>query len=316
MKVLRVVLAAAALATFFVRPAGATFHLMQIERVIGGVDGSTAVQAVQLRMRASLQNLVSSARLVVRDAAGANPVLLIDFATNVSNSAAGDRVLVATSAFAGATSPSLTPDFILTNPIPASYLPAGTLTYEDNVGTILWRLSWGGASYTGLGTGALTNDANGDFSPPFAGPLPSSSGKALLFQSSASALSTTNASDYALTTGPASFTNNARASGTIVSLASVEDVPGTQRLVLGPPAPNPVRGSMAYSVVLPQEARVQVRIVDLGGRVVRTLVDQTLPAGEHRLAWDRGNDALSSGVYFLELDTAGARRARKFVLIH
>ena len=315
MRVRRIAFVTAALAALLVRPAGATFHLMQIERVIGGVDGSTAVQAVQLRMRASLQNLVSNARLVVRDATGANPVLLIDFATNVANSAAGDRVLVATSAFASATSPPLVPDFIFTNPIPASYLAAGTLTYEDNVGTVLWRLSWGGAGYTGPGTGALTNDADGIFSPPFAGPLPSGSGQALVFQSAASALSTSNASNYALTTGPASFTNNARASGTIVSLAGVGDVPGIQALALGLPTPNPVRGTMAYSVLLPREARVQVRVIDLGGRVVHTLVDQTLPAGEHHLSWNGGNDALSSGVYLLELDTAGARRAQKFVLI-
>ena len=311
----RIVLATVALATLLVRPAGASFHLMQIEQVIGGVDGSTAVQAIQLRMRASFQNLVSNGRLVARDATGANPVLLIAFPTNVANSTAGDRVLAATSAFASATSPPLTPDFILTNPIPASYLPAGTLTYEDNVGTILWRLSWGGAGYTGPGTGALTNDADGNFAPPFAGPLPSSSGKALLFQFAASAPSTSNASDYALTTGSASFTNNARASGTIVSLVGVGDGPGIQLLALGPPAPNPVRGSMAYSVLLPREARVQVRVIDLGGRVVHTLVDQTMPAGEHRLTWNGGDDALSSGVYFLELDTAGARRAQRFILI-
>ena len=36
-------------------PAVATFHLMQIEQVIGGVNGDTSAQAIQLRMRASTQ---------------------------------------------------------------------------------------------------------------------------------------------------------------------------------------------------------------------------------------------------------------------
>jgi hypothetical protein len=316
MRVSRIVLVIAALATLLVRPAGASFHLMQVEQVIGGVDGSTAVQAIQLRMRSAFQEFVSGGRLVARDATGANPVLLIAFPTDVANGALGDRVLAATSAFASATNPPLTPDFILTSPIPDSYLPAGTLTWEDDFGTILWRLSWGGAGYTGPGTGApLTNDTDGNFAPSFAGPLPSSSGKALLFRFAANAMSTNNANDYALTTGPASFTNNARSSGAIVSLAGVGNGPGMHLLALGPPAPNPVRNSMAFSVVLPQEARVQVRVVDLGGRAVHTLVDQTMPAGEHRLIWDRGNDALSSGVYFLELDAAGARRAQRFILI-
>ena len=319
MRTYQAVFAAVALGLLVARPAGATFHLMQIEQVIGGVDGSTVVQAVQLRMRSSLQNLVSNGRLVVRDATGANPVLLIAFPTNVANSAAGDRVLAATSAFASATNPPLTPDFLLTNPIPASYLPAGTLTFEDDFGTVLWRLSWGGAGYIGSGTGAVTNDADGNFSPPFAGPLPSSSGRALLFRFTAGALSTNNANDYTLTTGSATFTNNARASGTIMSLAGVGDGPGIHLLALTPPAPNPVRGSMAYSVVLPRETRVQVRVVDIGGRVVRTLLDETMPAGEHRLTWGAGSQdgpALSSGLYFLAMDAGGARRMQRFVLIH
>ena len=43
------------------RPASATFHLMQVEQIIAGVDGSTATQAIQLRMRSASQNLVAQA---------------------------------------------------------------------------------------------------------------------------------------------------------------------------------------------------------------------------------------------------------------
>jgi hypothetical protein len=39
-------------------PAGASFHLMQIEQVAGGFCGDRTAQAVQLRMRAAGQNLV------------------------------------------------------------------------------------------------------------------------------------------------------------------------------------------------------------------------------------------------------------------
>jgi hypothetical protein len=307
-----------ALAMLLASPAAATFHLMQIERVIGGVDGSTSAQAIQLRMRGSFQNQVSNARLVVRDAAGANPVVLIAFPTNVAISTAGSRVLAATAGFSSATSPAVTPDFILTNPIPASYLAAGSLTFEDNLGPVLWRLSWGGAGYTGTGTGALTNDADGNFAPPFAGPLPSASGKALLFKFTAGALSTNNANDYALTTASATFTNNAGGSGSVVSLAGVENGATNDLLALGLPAPNPVRHSMAYSVVLPRDARVQVRVLDLSGRVVRALLDEVLPAGQHSFTWataDHAGSALASGVYFLEMNADGGRRMQRFVLI-
>ncbi len=54
-----------------VRPAYASFHLMQIEQVIGGVGGDTTAQAIQLRMRTTFQNFVASARIRAWDAAGA-----------------------------------------------------------------------------------------------------------------------------------------------------------------------------------------------------------------------------------------------------
>ena len=150
-----------------------TFHFMQIEQVIGGVGGDTGAQAIQLRMRSFFQNAVSGARMWAHDAAGQNPVLLINFTTNVPVGVTGARVLIASASFADATNPAAQPDFVLTNTIPASYLAAGSITFENNLGTIVyWRLSWGGGAYTGDTTGAITNDNDGDFGPPWPGPLP------------------------------------------------------------------------------------------------------------------------------------------------
>ena len=80
---------------------------MQIEEVIGGVDGDTSAQAIQLRMRTAGQNLVSQARLNVRDAAGLNPILVINMTNNVANSSTGDRVLIVSSNFVSQTSPAV-----------------------------------------------------------------------------------------------------------------------------------------------------------------------------------------------------------------
>ncbi|HWB20461.1 MAG TPA: GC-type dockerin domain-anchored protein [Phycisphaerales bacterium] len=194
--------------------AQATFHLIQIEQVVGGVDGDTSKQAIQLRMRAAGQNLTSNGRLRVWDAAGANPVLIVDMTTNVANGAAGSRVLVTSAGFP--TSPGVTPDYPMTNLIPASYLAAGSLTWESDGGIVYWRLSWGGAGYTGSNAGNIANDSNGDFGPPFGGPLPSTTEQAVKFQGTATALSTTNLADYALTAAAAVLTNNAGISGTVV----------------------------------------------------------------------------------------------------
>ena len=305
--------------TLVAKPAGASFHLMQIEQVIGGVNGHTDIQAIQLRMRSTFpQNLVSQGRLVVRNATGSNPVLLIDFTQDVLNGALGDRVLAATSNFSATTTTDLVPDAVLTNPIPPSYLPAGSLTWEDDFGTVYWRLSWGGATYTGLGTGSTLNDPDGVYSPPFAGPLPSTTQQALLFRFAASAQSTNNANDYALTTGAAIFTNNFPSSGTIKNIVGVGDGASGGSLALSAPTPNPVRSGMTYDIVLPRSAGVQVHVLDVGGRVVRKLVDQTLPAGHHSYTWDALDDdgpVLSSGLYFLELTADGARTAQRFTFI-
>jgi hypothetical protein len=191
-------------------PAHASFHFMQIEQVIGGVNGDTTAQAVQLRMRSGGQNLITGAQLVVVDAAGNNPVTLITFPSSVGGGA-GKRILIATAGLSNYESTPIAPDFMMSNPIPASYLAAGRLRYEKG-GFVYWSVSWGGASYTGPNTGTLDNDADGNFAPPFSGALPSASTSALLFGGAAGDLSTNNAADYSVTTGAATFTNNTGAS--------------------------------------------------------------------------------------------------------
>jgi hypothetical protein len=194
-------------------PAFATFHLMQIQQVIGGVNGDMTLQAIQLRMRAGSQGLVSSGRLRAWDANGANPILISDPTTNVT-SGAGLTVLIASPNFQGAF--GLAPDFVMSNLIPASYLAAGKLTWEDNSGAIVfWGLAWGGAAYTGTNTGDTSNDTDGNFNPPATIAMPSATGQALAFTGAFGAMSTNNAADYAITAGDAIFTRNDGQSTTV-----------------------------------------------------------------------------------------------------
>src|SRR5437016_3239482 len=60
MRLSQVVVPALLLTALAAPPAGASFHLMQVEQVIGGVNGHPEFQAVQLRMRTSFQNLMSN----------------------------------------------------------------------------------------------------------------------------------------------------------------------------------------------------------------------------------------------------------------
>ncbi len=82
---------------------------------------------------------------------------------------------------------------------------------------------------------------------------------------------------------------------------------------------NPVT-TLEYSIAAP--GRVTVRVYDLAGREVRTLVDRDVEAGEHKVVWDGTTDVgqrAASGVYFLKMETAGHtdafRASRKLVLL-
>ncbi|MCH8805336.1 MAG: hypothetical protein IH986_04535 [Planctomycetes bacterium] len=203
------ILSSAILVALAVDTARAEFHLMQIQKLIGGVNGDTTAQAVQLRMRGPFENQLQLASLYVHDAAGKNRLQVIDFQNPVANAGLGDTILIASPNFANATNPPAQPDFVMTNLIPASYMAAGSLTFEDDFGTVMWRVSWGGSNYTGSNLGAIVNDPDGNFGPPFPGPLPTAGTEALEFQGGPGDPSNNNAADYAVSGPNAVFTNNA-----------------------------------------------------------------------------------------------------------
>lgn len=300
-------------------PARATFHLMQVEQVIAGVDGDDTVQAIQLRMRGANQQFVSGSRLRVVDAAGANPVLLSDITTNVGDGDLGSRVLLATASFAAHTTPAAVPDFILDTPIPSSYLAAGCIQFESNNGSqMLWRLAWGGAAYTGPTTGLTFNDADGNFGPAYAGLIPTGGTQALRFQGTAGALSLNNDADYAVTPGAAVFVNNAGTAFTVVS--SITGAPEIARpVVIGDPvvAPNPFSASTRIELQLARAADARLVIVDARGRRLGE-IGRSLPAGASSLEWDgrdAGGRAMPAGVYFYRLQVDGAVKSGRMLLL-
>jgi len=214
---------------FLVQSANATFHFMQIQQVIGGVDGDTSAQAVQLRMLSVGQNLLNGqARLVAYDATGSNPVVITTFPPPNPASGSCREILIASDGFAAVTTPSADSaarDYGMASLIPASYLPAGSLTFETSTGSIVyWRISWGGGAYSGATTGSITNDGDGQFGPPFGGALPSTSTDALEYVGNCPpGTSSSNNVDYAVASGGSDFTNNA---GSTFSVTGVpEEVP-------------------------------------------------------------------------------------------
>jgi len=89
-------------------------------------------------------------------------------------------------------------------------------------------------------------------------------------------------------------------------------------LTLEQNVPNPFNPSTTIAWTLQRPGPVQLRVFDVRGAVVRTLVSGDAAAGEHRDTWDGRDDGgrrVASGVYFYRLETADAVRSRSMVLL-
>jgi hypothetical protein len=95
------------------------------------------------------------------------------------------------------------------------------------------------------------------------------------------------------------------------------------RVALGRAHPSPFgyETTLAYSI--PTTGHVTARVIDVAGRVVRTLVDRSVEQGEHSLVWDGRTDSgerAASGVYFVRLESFDGSRTeeatRKLILLY
>jgi hypothetical protein len=92
--------------------------------------------------------------------------------------------------------------------------------------------------------------------------------------------------------------------------------PGEVRL--DPVRPNPFRRFAVATLHLPRKTECRVEVVDVGGRVVRALVDGVVGEGARTLYWDgiaEGGTRVADGVYFLRAIVDGRAYVRKFVKI-
>ena len=81
--------------------------------------------------------------------------------------------------------------------------------------------------------------------------------------------------------------------------------------------PNPFNPTTTISYQLPEAGRVTLRIYDLLGQLVATLVDHEVAAGKHSVVWDAKNERgelATTGVYVYRLEVAGVVRTKKLVL--
>ena len=77
--------------------------------------------------------------------------------------------------------------------------------------------------------------------------------------------------------------------------------------------PNPFNPGTTIRFTIPTSGRVSLKVYDLLGREVSTLVDGLLAAGDHEVRLNAGG--LSSGMYFYTLRSEGLMSTRKLVLV-
>lgn len=80
--------------------------------------------------------------------------------------------------------------------------------------------------------------------------------------------------------------------------------------------PNPAITSSFVRFVLAEASPVEVTIVDIKGRLVRTLVHEMMEEGEHNIAWEGtglDNELVAAGVYFVRVMTPSQEITKKLV---
>ena len=69
---------------------------------------------------------------------------------------------------------------------------------------------------------------------------------------------------------------------------------------------------------IPEDGHVRIRIFNLRGQEVRTLVDNDLSAGYRFVVWNSLNDSghpISSGIYLVVMESGSFREVRKMLML-
>ncbi|MCR4437668.1 MAG: SdrD B-like domain-containing protein [bacterium] len=96
--------------------------------------------------------------------------------------------------------------------------------------------------------------------------------------------------------------------------ATVPRVP--ERFELEQNFPNPFNPETKIGFRVPAEGRVQVKVYNLMGRLVRTLVDGAMTSGRHEVLWDGTDDygvVMPTGTYLCVMEAEGMRMTKKMV---
>lgn len=93
---------------------------------------------------------------------------------------------------------------------------------------------------------------------------------------------------------------------------------GPASFALGAPIPNPFSGQAEIRFQLPVASNVSLKIYNITGQLVNTLVSEVRQAGYYSAIWNGKNDkgqTMSNGVYFYSLEAGSFKATKKITLI-
>ena len=99
----------------------------------------------------------------------------------------------------------------------------------------------------------------------------------------------------------------------ITSAINVDEEPVPEPFTLYPNYPNPFNPSTTITYSLPSRSQVLLRVVNMQGQTVSTLVDGKIPQGRHSVVFD--GSGFSSGMYFLHLTAGNSYLTSKITLL-
>ena len=108
--------------------------------------------------------------------------------------------------------------------------------------------------------------------------------------------------------------------GDSVTAGGVQGGPGElpQRLTLTQNYPNPFNPTTTIRFAVPQSGHVTLKVYDMLGREIATLVDGEVAAGSHSVVWNARDDSgrsVASGSYMYRLRSADADLSRLLTIV-
>ena len=125
--------------------------------------------------------------------------------------------------------------------------------------------------------------------------------------------------------GSLEFASGSR-DGRLIAFSGGTDVPNVVRNTELIPSyfelhqnyPNPFNPVTTIKYQLPVESKVSLKVFDVLGREVKTLINEFQPAGHFKLEWngtDSFGNKVTSGIYFYRIETDNYNSVKKMLLL-